>query len=60
MQRNRLVTLILIVCFSLPLAAHPRGRDRDRDPSPVERVLKIVKRIVGISTTGDLPSPPKP
>jgi hypothetical protein len=62
---RRVATIALAVALSLPASAHsmPQGRERGRDRDRAELVLRViqtVKRIFGVSTHTDFPTPPIP
>ena len=48
----------LAALLALPLHAAPR--DRDTRDSAISRIVKLVKRVVSVVTTGDYPTIPKP
>ena len=55
-------TALLIAATSSPASAAPsrdreRSRMRERDKPPI---MDIIRRVFGVSTTDDLPGPPKP
>lgn len=48
---------LLISLVSLPAYAVPRERDGGWEP---KRIIKFIKRLLSVSTTGDVLTPPKP
>jgi hypothetical protein len=58
---KRLAAGIALVLFlALPVAAERGPRGKEPGERAFTRVIKIVKRVLGISTTSDLPTVPKP
>jgi len=60
--RTLVVSLILAFTFSSSVAAAPRERDRwfDRDFSFVRKVVKQIKKTLGVGTQGDTLTLPTP
>ena len=60
--RTLVVSLILAFTFSFSVGAAPRERDRwfDRDFSFVHKVVKHIKKTLGIGTQGDTLTLPTP
>jgi hypothetical protein len=57
------ITAAALALFILtaPLSAYPRDRgDRDRDFSPIVRIIKKISKFFGIQAHDDFPGPPKP
>ncbi|HXG58760.1 MAG TPA: hypothetical protein VNL91_07035 [Thermoanaerobaculia bacterium] len=51
---------LLVVCLVLTQSAFARDRDRGREPGPVSKIVKAVKKIFVPITQNDYPVPPKP
>lgn len=56
-MKKSLLVLVVLSLLTLPTFAReePRPRER-RDPG----IIKIIKRVFGIQTTGDYLTPPRP
>ena len=57
------LVLVFLLSSTTPLAAAPRNGDEPRWRAPIDRivrVVKVVKRFFGVSTTSDVMIPPLP
>lgn len=59
MRKSIVTVLTLTVALTLatPAVAAPRERDRSQPPSLTLILKKLVKRVFGISSTGDIVAP---
>ena len=60
---RRAAAVVLAAALFVPLTAAAPSHDRDRDrykTDRVARIITIVKRLFGVSTNGDVLSPPTP
>lgn len=57
--RSLFLCLLLSVCVSGVLSAAPRERERE-PKDPLKRIVRIVKKVFGVSTNGDSMIPPTP
>jgi hypothetical protein len=59
-MRAAAIALAVFVSFAVVAEPAPRDRDRARENGGVVRVIKKIKRVLGIVTNDDLPLPPFP
>lgn len=59
---RRIAAVLLAVSLSLPSVALAASKGQDRDPfrDPLARAITKIKKILGVSTHSDEPSPPVP
>jgi hypothetical protein len=60
-MRSRTIALSFVFCFflslSAPIIAAPRGLHRE---GPIDKIVRIIKKAIGVITNGDALIPPTP
>lgn len=54
------IVLAVVVSLSSPAFAGPRAPERGRENGPVVRVIKKIRKFLGIATHEEFPLPPIP
>jgi hypothetical protein len=54
------LALVLTLSGAVPLIAGPRSRDEPRWMDPIDRIIRVVKKIFTAGTNGDGLMPPNP
>lgn len=54
------LVLVLLLSTTAPVYAAPRDRDQPRWDRPFNRIVRVIKKFFGVTSTGDMMIPPIP